>query len=73
MGIDPAAAVAGLEVVPGAGIGEERGGVKEVSEEGGGEEGGGEAGGGTADLVLVELGEPGTEVEKGAHPGEEFA
>lgn len=54
--------------MPGAGVCGEGGGVEEVAEEGGGEEGGGQASGGFADLVHVELGEAGAEVEEGAHP-----
>jgi hypothetical protein len=73
VGADPAGALAGSVVVPGAGVGEEGGGVEEVAEEGGGEECGGQAGGGFADLVHVELGKARTEVEEGAGPGEDLA
>lgn len=73
LGVDPTGAFTRGEVAPGTWVCGEGGGVEEVAEEGGSEEGGGEAGGGFADLVHVELGEAGAQVQKGAHPGEDFA
>jgi hypothetical protein len=60
-------------VVPCARIGEERGRVEEVAEEGGCKKDWGEASCRFSDLVFVQLGQAGAEVEKGAHPGEDFA
>ena len=58
---------------PSAGVGDESGGVEEVSAEGGGEELRGEARGRFAEVVFVELGEAGAEVEDAAEPGEDRA
>jgi hypothetical protein len=69
----PAVALARRVVVPCTGVGEERGRVEEVAEEGGCEENGGEASCRLSDLVFVQLGQAGAEVEKRAHPGEDFA
>lgn len=62
MGVDPAVQAVGRVGRPGKGVGEERGAVEEVAEEGGDEESWGKAGGGAAHVVFVELGEAGAEV-----------
>lgn len=59
--------------MPCAGVGEQRGAVEEVAEEGGGEERGAESCGAAPDLVLVELREARAQVEQGGGPGEDFA
>jgi len=71
--IYPASSLAWRVVEPRTGVGEERGGVEEVSEESCGKERGRESGGGFADLVHVELGQTRAKVEECGHPGEDFA
>jgi hypothetical protein len=66
-------AFAGLVVVPCAWVCQEGSGVEQVSEKSGGEESGGEPRGRLADLVHVELGKAGAEVEERGEPGEDFA